>query len=108
MPGKGKQFEKGNPGRPLGTPNKITKTIREVVLETFNKLQDNPKANLLTWAEAEPTEFYKIASKLIPMEIHATVNRKRIVVLTPKRKAEIEEARIATDEPANEDNNTPE
>ncbi len=71
-------FEKGHKkiegtGRAKGTPNKLTKTVKETVLAVFNDLQNDPKANLLDWAKSEPTEFYKIASKLIPTEVNAQV-----------------------------------
>ena len=60
-------------GRIKGTPNKLTKTVKETVLGVFNDLQEDPKANLLSWAKTEPTEFYKIAAKLIPMDVSASV-----------------------------------
>ena len=45
-------FEKGKPrpanaGRKEGSVNKLTKTVKEKVLEVFNELQDDPKSNLL-------------------------------------------------------------
>jgi hypothetical protein len=67
------QFEKGTGGRPKGTPNKLTKTVKETVLAAFNDLQGDPRANIITWAKDNPTEFYKIASKLIPTEVNANV-----------------------------------
>lgn len=73
MAGKGKPFEKGNSGRPKGVQNKLTRTVKETVLSVFNDLQKDPKANLKTWARQEPTEFYRIASKLIPTELTGTV-----------------------------------
>lgn len=68
-------FQKGAKigGRPKGTPNKITRTVRETVLAVFTDLQADPKANLKAWAKEEPTEFYRIASKLIPTEVQAQV-----------------------------------
>lgn len=69
-------WTKGHSGRPPGAQNKLNKTVRETVLAVFNKLQDEnvyPLANLTKWAEREPTEFYKIAAKLIPTEITGTV-----------------------------------
>lgn len=69
-----KKGESGNlAGRPKGTPNKLTRTVKETVLAVFNDLQSDPEANLLSWAQQEPTEFYKIASKLIPTEVKADV-----------------------------------
>lgn len=71
--GRGKPFTAGNSGRPAGTPNKLTKTVKETVLAVFNDLQEDPKANLGEWAKKETTEFYRIAAKLIPTEITGTV-----------------------------------
>lgn len=70
-------FEKGKSGnangRAKGIPNKITKTVKETVLAVFNDLQEDPKANLLSWGKDNPTDFYKIAAKLIPTELNASV-----------------------------------
>lgn len=65
-------FTKGNPGRPKGATNKITKTVKETVLSAFNELQNDKVANLLTWGRNNPDEFYKLAAKLIPTEIAGT------------------------------------
>jgi len=67
-------FKKGEAkGRPKGTPNKLTRTVKETVLKVFDDLQADPKANLLAWGKDNPTEFYKIAAKLIPTEVNANV-----------------------------------
>lgn len=69
-------FKKGHKkagGRKPGSQNKLTTTVKEKVLDVFNQLQQDPHANLLTWAKSDPSEFYKIASKLIPTELQATV-----------------------------------
>lgn len=81
-------FEKGKPrpvnaGRKEGSVNKLTKTVKERVLETFNELQEDENANLTAWAKTELTEFYKIAAKLIPADINAKVEGKIITVITP-------------------------
>ena len=69
-----KKGESGNlKGRPPGAQGKLTKTVKETVLAVFNNLQEDPKANLEEWAKKEPTEFYKIAAKLIPTEVNAQV-----------------------------------
>lgn len=83
-------FKKGEPrpenaGRKEGSVNKLTKTVKERVLEVFNELQEDPKANLLSWAKDEPTEFYKIAAKLIPADINAKVEGKIIEVIVPNK-----------------------
>lgn len=71
-----KSFKKGHKassGRPKGSPNKLTKTVREVLLETFNACQEDENLSMMALAKRDPTEFYKIAAKLIPTEIKADV-----------------------------------
>ncbi len=72
------KFEKGNTGRPKGAQNKLTKTVKETVMAVFEDLQTDPKANLLTWAKDNATEFYKIASKLIPSEVEVRANELKL------------------------------
>lgn len=69
-------FQKGDKraGRPKGQGNKLTRTVKETVLAVFDQLQEDRQANLLAWAKSEPTEFYKIAAKLIPTEVKANVD----------------------------------
>jgi hypothetical protein len=78
------QAKKG--GRAAGTPNSLTKTVKERVLEVFNDLQNEPNVNLFDWAKTEPTEFYKIAAKLIPSDINAKIDGKVITVIPPSKK----------------------
>lgn len=69
-------FEKGHKkigGKVKGTPNALTKTVKETVMAAFTDLQNDPKANLVAWGKANPTPFYQIAAKLIPTEISAAV-----------------------------------
>ena len=60
-------------GRPKGTPNKITRTIREAFEHAFKILQDDNKAKLEVWGQANPSLFYQLAARLIPTEINANV-----------------------------------
>lgn len=78
---KGK-FLPGNSGRPVGATNVVNRTVKETVLEVFNKLQQGDHS-LEKWAEDEPTEFYKIASKLIPTELTGSV--KKTIIVTRKK-----------------------
>jgi hypothetical protein len=75
-------FEKGKSGNPngrgRGSENEVTKlmkSVKQTVLEAFNKLQQDPKVNIAAWGKENPKEFYQIASKLIPTEIQATINK---------------------------------
>lgn len=70
-------FEEGRNktgGRAKGVPNKITKTVKETVLEVFTIIQDDPKVNLEAFAKKYPRDFYAIAAKLIPTEVKAQVD----------------------------------
>lgn len=63
-----KGFKTG--GRKAGTPNKLTATVKAAFEEAFALLQDDEEANLVAWAVKNPTEFYKLASKLIPADMN--------------------------------------
>lgn len=68
------KFQKGNPGKPKGAKNKVTKTFKELLQNAVDALQDDPKANMVKWAKENPTEFYRIAAKLIPTEVNANID----------------------------------
>lgn len=62
--------ESGNPsGRPTGAQGRLNKTVKETVLAVFNKMQDDPKVDLMAFGKKYPRDFYAIAAKLIPTEI---------------------------------------
>jgi hypothetical protein len=63
------KFQKGNTGRPKGAQGKLSKTVRETVLNTFLEMQQDPKTNLKAFSKKYPKEFMLIASKLIPQEL---------------------------------------
>jgi hypothetical protein len=71
-------FKKGekrpNQGRPKGRVNKITQTVKESFEAAFRSAQELPGVKLEDWAQANPTEFYKIAARLIPSEIKGQVD----------------------------------
>lgn len=54
-------------GRVAGVPNKITRAFKTAVLAVFNNMGGDTA--LQAWAEKNPTEFYKIAARLIPHEV---------------------------------------
>ena len=68
-----KESRKKMPTRGQG---KLNKTVKETVLAVFNELQSDPKVKLSAWAKDEPTEFYKIAAKLIPTEVAGNIDSK--------------------------------
>lgn len=58
-------------GRVKGTPNKATASVKAALEDAFDKLGGVDA--LVTWARMEPTEFYKLYAKLLPVHVNATV-----------------------------------
>lgn len=59
-------------GRVAGTPNKATASMKAAIQAVYDKLQEaagGDHAHFLSWAKEEPTEFYKLASKLLPIQV---------------------------------------
>lgn len=54
-------------GRKKGTPNKTTAAVKEALALAFAG-RGGVKA-LQSWADENPTEFYKLWAKLLPQEI---------------------------------------
>lgn len=63
------KFPKGNKlaGSRKGVPNRSTATVKAVMEEAFHQLGGIDA--LVTWAKDEPTEFYKLFAKLLPIQI---------------------------------------
>lgn len=72
---RGKPFKQGQGGRPKGSQNHLTRTVKETVLSVFNDIQSDPKNNLIAFAKRYPRDFYQIAARLIPTEINAKINK---------------------------------
>ncbi len=75
-------------GRQKGTANKLTRAFREAVQIAYDAIGGDEA--FATWARENPTEFYRIAARLIPQELrHAggdgdlTVKIIRFSELTP-------------------------
>lgn len=79
-------FEKGRPktgGRQPGGTNKFTVTFRGAVQIVYHGLGGH--AAFLEWAKNNQSEYYRIASKLIPLEVREKVDhRSTDGSMTPK------------------------
>lgn len=67
-------FQKGHQrygGRAPGQQNKLTKTVKEAFGEAFELL--GGAEALFRWGQTNKTEFYKLASKLIPTEVSMAI-----------------------------------
>lgn len=80
MAGKGSKPGERRGGRKAGTPNKLTRTVKEAFETAFDAMQKNPQVKLAVWGKANPTEFYKLAARLIPAEINAKVSTQESAV----------------------------
>jgi UV DNA damage repair endonuclease len=58
-------------GRTAGTPNKLTRTIKESLEMAFDGIGGT--SALTKWAKSHQSEFYRIYSKLLPTNIKADV-----------------------------------
>ena len=72
-------FKEGNPGRPKGAVNSLTKTFNELLRLTIEEMDGDPQTAFHTWAIQNQTEFWKIASKLIPVKIDAVIKEANYV-----------------------------
>lgn len=55
------------PGRPAGTPNKLQGSVKENLIAVFTRLGGT--AAMAEWAGENKTEFYKLYSKLLPLQV---------------------------------------
>jgi hypothetical protein len=68
----GTPFQPGNPGRPKGVPNKQTITVKSALQDAFHGMGGTPA--LMKWGMENPTEFYRIWSRLLPVDINHTAD----------------------------------
>lgn len=55
------------PGRPKGLANKATRAVKEALWEAYEGIGGGKK--LKEWAEANPTEFFKLWGRMLPTEV---------------------------------------
>lgn len=75
-------FQPGKPktgGRQRGTPNQLTGAFRAAVLHVYKGLGGH--AAFLAWARENPTEYYRIAARLIPVELRSEEDRTINVII---------------------------
>ena len=56
-------------GRKKGTTNEKYKPFRELLIGAIHELQLLPGVNIKDWGKENPTEFYRLCSKLINIQI---------------------------------------
>lgn len=76
------KYEKGHKkqgGREKGTANKLTASFKELVTKAYQTLEDKKDKGLVNWAIKNETDFYKIASKLIPTELQNQIDGELLI-----------------------------
>jgi len=69
-------------GRQVGTPNRFTGAFREAVQIVYDGLGGHDA--FLEWARENPTEYYRIAARLIPGEMRTEDNEQKVVVIVDR------------------------
>lgn len=59
-------------GRQAGTPNKVTKTVKANVIAVFDMI--GGLETMAEWATENRTDFFKLYSKLLPLQVDAEIN----------------------------------
>src|SRR4030095_9255821 len=78
-------------GRQRGTPNKITKTLREAVLGAFDDV--GGQQYLVRMSQEQPAAFMTLLGKMLPMTLTGEpsapiLNRIELVAVPPKPRPE--------------------
>jgi hypothetical protein len=94
--GNGRKFQKGaggnKKGRPKGSPNKLTKTVRDVIAQAAEELGGHE--GLVAWAVEDPKNRFafwtSIYPKLLPLQVagdranpNELVHRRERLVVDP-------------------------
>lgn len=68
-----KKGQSGNPkGKKKGQVSKFTSSFKEALRIAFDGIGGTK--NLTAWARENPTEFYKIMARLIPVEVSGSIS----------------------------------
>ena len=69
-------------GRKKGSQNKVTKEVKEVIGQCFDKI--GGLESFAAWARNNRTDFYKLYSKLLPIQLQGTGANGEINIIVSK------------------------
>ncbi|MGV8856745.1 MAG: hypothetical protein ACOH2L_19175 [Devosia sp.] len=68
-----------SPGRPRGVPNKITTTVKRSIEATYSGIGGLDA--FIAWARENPTEFYRLWAKMLPLQVQADLKHSGAVTI---------------------------
>lgn len=108
-------FEKGNPGRPKGSANRLNIDIRQKFYKVYDDMGENAKQDgdtaFLVWARSNKKTFYSLFAKLAPTNLNINDSREhesfmdRMAKDMLLKEAQVIEAeQVTTNQDNNQDN----
>ena len=73
---RGRPFTKGNPGRPPGIPNKVTREIRAAIEEAFEK-----RGGAAYLAKLPDDLFVRLIVRLLPIQVEGSGDDRRPIAM---------------------------
>lgn len=74
-------------GRPKGAINKTTREVKEAILQVFDDI--GGVEAFAAWASRNPTEFYKLYGKLLPIQLQGAGSKGEFVITISKDEAKL-------------------
>lgn len=74
-------------GRVKGTPNKVTQEVKDVIAQVFDDIGGVPR--MVVWAQLNPTEFYKLYGKLLPIQLQGAGSKGEFVIQISEAEAKL-------------------
>lgn len=68
---KSKGGKREGAGRPAGVPNKLSSTVKENIIEVFERI--GGVESMAAWASENQTQFFNLYAKLLPLQVNADV-----------------------------------
>lgn len=65
-------------GRAKGTPNKVTREVKDAIAQVFEDI--GGIATFASWARYNKTEFYKLYGKLLPIQLQGSGSKGEFII----------------------------